>query len=234
MQEVFTKESLQEGQILAFDKPLGWTSFYLVNKIRYYLCKSSGIKKLKVGHAGTLDPLATGLLILCTGKATKRITEIQEMPKEYIAEINFEATTPSYDLETEIDATFDTRHITKNLINEKLSAFIGKIQQAPPLYSAKNINGVRAYELARKGVQRSLKKAEVEIFNFEIISFSNPVLTVKINCSKGTYIRSIARDLGEILNSGGHLTALKRTAIGDYTSDEAYNIEKFKKNLNIL
>jgi tRNA pseudouridine55 synthase len=234
MQKVFTKKSLQEGQILAFDKPLGWTSFYLVNKIRYSLCKSSGIKKLKVGHAGTLDPLATGLLILCTGKATKRIIEIQNMPKEYIAEVTLGATTPSYDLETEIDATFDTRHITEKLINEKLGAFIGKIQQAPPLYSAKNINGVRAYELARKGVQKNLKKSEIEIFNFEIISYDNPVLTVKINCSKGTYVRSIARDLGEILNSGGHLTALKRTAIGDYTANDAYNIEKFIKNLNIL
>ncbi len=234
MQAAFTKESLQEGQILAFDKPLGWTSFYLVNKIRYYLCKSSGIKKLKVGHTGTLDPLATGLLILCTGRATKKITEIQEMPKEYIAEVTLGATTPSYDLETEIDATFNTDHITEKLIDEKLNTFIGKIQQKPPMYSAKNINGVRAYEFARKGVQKTLKMAEVEIFNFEIINFDTPVLTVKVNCSKGTYIRAIARDLGELLNSGGHLTALKRTAIGDYTSNDAYNIEKFKNSLNIL
>jgi tRNA pseudouridine55 synthase len=234
MQTTFTKESLLEGEILAFDKPLGWTSFSLVNKIRYNLCKESGMKKLKVGHAGTLDPLATGLLILCTGKATKKISEIQDMPKEYLAEVTLGTTTPSFDLETEINARFDTDHITIELIEEKLKTFTGKIQQTPPMYSAKNINGVRAYELARKGVHQSLKKAEVEIFNFEIIEFSNPVLILKINCSKGTYIRSIARDLGASLNSGAHLSALRRTAIGTYKSDDANNIEKFIKNLNIL
>ncbi len=230
----FTKENLLEGQILAFDKPMGWTSYYLVNKIRYYLCKLNSLKKLKVGHAGTLDPLATGLLILCTGKATKQIIKIQEMPKEYIAEITFGATTPSYDLETEIDETFDVEHITEKLITEKLGLFTGKIQQEPPLYSAKNIHGKRAYKYAREGVEKKLNPVEVEIFDHEIINFHSPVLKLKINCSKGTYIRAIARDLGKSLNSGGHLTALKRTAIGEYFLSDAYNIEKFKKNLNIL
>lgn len=234
MQSDFTKENIQEGQILVFDKPFGWTSFYLVNKIRYYLCKSFGFKKLKVGHAGTLDPLATGLLILCTGRATKKISEIQELPKEYVADITFGATTPSCDLETKIDETFKTGHITEKLIAEKLNLFKGKIQQIPPLYSAKNINGVRAYKLARKGIKKILNPVEVEIFDFNILSFNSPVLKLKINCSKGTYIRAIARDLGESIDSGGHLTALTRTAIGDNLLVNAYDIEKFKKILNIL
>ncbi|GAH40637.1 unnamed protein product [marine sediment metagenome] len=234
MQLDFTKESLQEGQILSFDKPYGWTSYYLVNKIRYYLCKFTGIKKLKVGHAGTLDPLATGLIILCTGKATKGITEIQKMPKEYIAEITFGATTPSHDLETRINKTYDIEHITMSLIAEKLASFRGKIQQIPPLFSAKNINGVRAYKLARKGIRKQLKAAEIEIYDYNILDFISPVIKLKIKCSKGTYIRAIARDLGERVGSGGYLTALKRTAIGDYLLVNAINVEKFKKKLNFL
>jgi len=234
MQQDYTRENLQKGEILAFNKPYGWTSYYLVNKIRYFLCKFSGLKKLKVGHAGTLDPLATGLIILCTGKATKRIGEIQNMPKEYIAEIQLGATTPSYDLETKIDQTFKFRHINEKLIAQKLNLFKGKIQQIPPLYSAKNVRGVRAYELAREGVIRALNPVEVEIFDSELIEFKSPLLKIKIICSKGTYIRAIARDLGKSLNSGGYLTALERTAIGNYSLANAFEVEKFKKKLNIL
>lgn len=230
----YSADSLKEGLILPFDKPRGWTSFSLVNKVRYQLCKYSGIKKLKVGHAGTLDPLATGLLILCTGKATKRITEIQEMPKIYEAEITFGGTTPSYDMETEIDKTFSTDHITKELLTEKINGFVGKSDQRPPLFSAKNINGVRAYTYAREGVKKNLKSQKIEIFSFEIIDFNKPVLKAKIKCSKGTYIRAIARDLGSAVNSGAFLSGLIRTGIGDYTIDRAINTEKFERKLNIL
>ena len=230
----FSADSLKEGLILPFDKPYGWTSFKLVNAIRYQLCKHAGIKKLKVGHAGTLDPLASGLLILCTGKATKRISEIQEMPKIYDAEITFGGTTPSVDLETEIDKRYCTGHITLELIVEAINKFVGRIEQVPPLFSAKNINGTRAYTFAREGIQKELKPQIVEIFSFEIIAFTLPVLKVRIECSKGTYIRSIARDLGYELNSGAHLSGLIRTGIGHYTLDMAITTEKFKEKLNIL
>ena len=230
----FSADSLKEGLILPFDKPYSWTSFRLVNRIRYLLCKHAGIKKLKVGHAGTLDPLARGLLILCTGKATKRIPVIQEMHKIYEAEITFGGTTPSADLETEIDKRYCTGHITMELIDEAINKFVGRIEQVPPLFSAKNINGTRAYTYARKGIQKELKPQIVEIFSFEIIAFTLPVLKVRIECSKGTYIRSIARDLGHELNSGAHLSSLVRTGIGQYTLDTAINTEKFKEKLNIL
>jgi tRNA pseudouridine55 synthase len=230
----FQKEDLLEGLVLKFDKPYRWTSFDLVNKVRHSLCKYYGIKKLKVGHAGTLDPLATGLLILCTGRATKQIQDIQTLPKEYIAEINLGATTPSYDLETEINNIFDTGHINESLLNNSIKKFIGHLSQVPPLYSAKYVDGVRAYELARTGVNMELKPSQIEIYNLEILNFKNPVVKLKINCSKGTYIRSLARDLGSELNSGGHLTALKRTAIGENTVDSAINVDIFIKKLNVL
>ena len=230
----FSAESLKEGLILPFDKPHGWTSFNLVNKVRYQLCRYAGIKKLKVGHAGTLDPLACGLLILCTGKATKRITEIQAMPKVYEAEITFGATTPSFDMETEIDGTYPTKHITKELLSQEIKGFIGRLEQVPPLFSAKNINGVRAYSYAREGVKKELKSQSIEIFTFSIVDYNNPVLKTKIQCSKGTYIRSIARDLGKAVNSGAFLSGLVRTGIGHYTLDMAINTEKFRRKLNIL
>ncbi|MGD2035398.1 MAG: tRNA pseudouridine(55) synthase TruB [Bacteroidales bacterium] len=230
----FTKEGLQEGQVLAFNKPYGWTSYYLVNKVRYYLCQYSGLKKLKVGHAGTLDPLATGLLILCTGRATKKIIEIQNMPKEYLAEITFGATTPSYDLETEIDKTYPVDHINEKVLYSAVRSFRGKIKQIPPLYSAKNLHGVRAYELAREGIEKELDPVEVEIFDIELLDFNSPVLKLRINCSKGTYIRAIARDLGENLASGAHLTSLVRTGTGRYILEDAFDIINFKKKLNIL
>lgn len=234
MEYDFSVDKLKEGLILPFDKPFGWTSFKLVNKVRYQLCRHGGIKKLKVGHAGTLDPLATGLLILCTGKATKRISEIQEMPKVYEAKITFGATTPSYDMETEIDKTFPVEHITEELLSQKINGFLGKSDQVPPLFSAKNINGVRAYKYAREGIEKKLRPQEIEIFSFTIIDFTKPMLKVRIQCSKGTYIRSIARDLGLAVDSGAYLSGLVRSEIGNYTLEKAIDIEKFERKLNIL
>jgi tRNA pseudouridine55 synthase len=227
----YTLEKLHEGIILPFDKPLNWTSFDLVNKIRKYLCKVNGVKKLKVGHAGTLDPLATGLLILCTGKSTKKIIEIQSLPKEYIAEINLGATTPSFDMETLIDKRYNTNHLNTDFIIEQLKKFVGEILQVPPLYSAKNINGKRAYELARLGIKKELKPSVVEIYNLELLDFLNPVLRLKIICSKGTYVRSLARDIGFELGSGGYLSSLRRTAIGHYSIDSALITENFIREL---
>jgi tRNA pseudouridine55 synthase len=223
------KELLLEGEIFPFDKPYGLTSFSIVNRVRYHLCKQTGLKKLKVGHAGTLDPLATGMLILCTGKATKKISEIQALPKEYIADISFGATTPSYDLETAIDKTYQSEHIDRELIEQKLKLFLGKIEQVPPLFSAKYINGVRAYELAREGSKKELMPSQIEIFKIDFLGYSAPVLRLKILCSKGTYIRSLARDLGIELRSGGFLSGLRRTAIGLYTEENAINFENFLK-----
>jgi len=234
MNSRFTEETLKEGMILPFDKPYKWTSFDLVNKIRRELCIHAGIKKLKVGHAGTLDPLATGLLILCVGKATRKIESIQNLEKEYIAEITFGASTPSFDLETEIEKEFPINHINRRLIEEKLKLFLGEIEQVPPLFSAKKFNGVRAYEYAREGIEKKMKPVRIVIRRLEILEYNPPVLTLKINCSKGTYIRSLARDLGESLDSGAHLSALRRTAIGSYRVDQAEQIENFQKKLNIL
>ena len=229
MNHQFTVEKLEEGLILPFNKPYGWTSFDLVNLVRKKLCQYVGIKKLKVGHAGTLDPLATGLLILCTGKATKKITSIQAMTKEYEAWITLGATTPSFDLETEIDNTYSINHINNSLLNEKISLFKGKIKQIPPLFSAKKIDGKRAY-----GIEKKMKPVEVEIFEIEIISYDKPVLKLNVKCSSGTYIRSLARDIGKKLNSGAYLSGLKRTAIGHFNIKEAIDLEKFQNNVNIL
>lgn len=229
MEFIYSKEELLEGLIISFNKPYNWTSFDLVNKLRKSLCQKYNLNKLKVGHAGTLDPLATGLLIICIGKATKKIDTFQALPKEYIAEITLGATTPSFDLETKIDQRYSFDHIDITKINNCLMKFVGNIEQVPPLYSAKFIEGTRAYELARNGVNKELKPTLVEIYNLEIISYHSPVLELKINCSKGTYIRSLARDIGKELNSGAHLTALKRTAIGDYTLESAFDIENFIK-----
>jgi len=222
-------ELLQEGEILPFDKPYGLTSFYLVNQVRYHLCRQTGLKKLKVGHAGTLDPLATGMLILCTGKATKRITELQALPKEYVAEITFGATTPSFDMETAIDNTYNTDHINRDLIEKKTKIFIGKIDQIPPMFSAKFINGVRAYEYAREGIKKELVASKIEIYKIDCLDYNPPVVKLKILCSKGTYIRALARDLGVVLGSGGYLSGLRRTAVGLYTEDKAINFENFLK-----
>ena len=234
MIDSYTSETLEEGLIIPFDKPYGWTSFDLVNLVRKKFCQFTGLKKLKVGHAGTLDPLATGLLILCTGRATKLIESIQAMVKEYEAEIILGATTPSFDRETDIDHTYPIQHINYSLIEEKVQLFKGKIKQIPPVYSAKKIEGTRAYEFARSGIAKKMGPIDIEIYDTKIIYYRMPVLKLKIICSRGTYIRSLARDLGFELNSGGYLSGLRRTAIGDYNIKEAMIIEKFQNKLNFL
>jgi len=219
----------EEGQVLLFDKPLYWTSFDLVNKVRNIIRYSLGLKKIKVGHAGTLDPLASGLMIVCTGRATKRIEDFLNLDKEYTATFTFGATTPSFDLETEIDEHFPADHITKELAKEKLESFLGEQKQVPPLYSAKLIDGKRAYEYARKGINIELEPATVYFKELELISFDLPEIKIRMRCSKGTYIRSFARDFGKSLNSGCHLSALVRNSIGEFKLCDAYSIEKFKE-----
>jgi tRNA pseudouridine55 synthase len=215
-----------EGYILPIDKPYTWTSTDVVRKIKNLLRNKAGIKKIKVGHAGTLDPLATGLLIVCTGKATKGIEVIQNGEKEYIADICFGATTPSFDLETTIDNQYPFEHIDENLIESVFPSFLGKQEQVPPLFSAKLIDGKRAYEYARSGKAPAMKPVGVEIYNLELLAYTAPVAKVKINCSKGTYIRSFARDLGFSLQSGGYLGKLRRTVSGNYHVDNALTIKE--------
>lgn len=217
------------GEVLYFNKPLGWTSFKVVGHARYHICKRLGVKKLKVGHAGTLDPLATGVMIVCTGKATKRIEEFQYHTKEYIADIRLGATTPSYDLEHEIDATYPTEHITRELVEETLKQFIGEIQQVPPAFSACMVNGTRAYDLARKGEEVELKPKLLVIDEIELLDCQLPDIRVRVVCSKGTYIRALARDIGEALHSGAHLTALQRTRVGDVRLEDCLNPLDFKE-----
>ncbi len=231
MERPFTAEEIKEGQIILFDKPYGWTSFQLVNKIRWLLCRKHGWKKLKVGHAGTLDPLATGLMIICVGKATKKIPDLMAFDKEYIAEVKFGETTPSFDKETEVDQQFPIEHITENLIQEKIKELKGEIEQVPPIFSAKQINGVRAYDYARKGIDIELKASKVIINSLELMNLEMPMASFRVNCSKGTYIRSLARDLGKLLDSGAYLTGLIRTKINEYQLDKAISIEYFEKNL---
>lgn len=214
------------GEVLYIDKPLHWTSFTLVRKLRAKICGKLKIKKLKVGHAGTLDPLATGVMIICTGKKTKMIESFQYQTKEYIAEIALGATTPSYDLETEIDATFPTGHITRELVEEKLKNFTGRIEQIPPAYSACKINGERAYNLARNGEEVELKPKVLVIDEIELLEFAETSVKIRVVCSKGTYIRALARDIGEALGSGGHLTGLTRTRVGDITLDKCIKAEE--------
>lgn len=216
-----------EGEVLYFNKPLTWTSFNLVAKIKYPLLRKLRVKKIKVGHAGTLDPLATGVMIVCTGKATKRIEEFQYQTKEYIATIQLGATTPSYDLEKEIDATYPTEHITQELVIETLRKFIGSIEQVPPAFSACKIAGERAYELARAGKEVELKPKTLVIDEIELLECNLPEIKIRVVCSKGTYIRALARDIGESLGSGAHLTGLIRTRIGDVTLANCMEIDTF-------
>ncbi len=218
----------QQGEIIYCNKPLGWTSFDLVAKIRYKISRFLKVKKIKVGHAGTLDPLATGVMVICTGRATKKIENFQYQTKEYIATIYLGATTPSFDLETEIDQTYPTEHITEELVKENLKGFIGRIEQIPPAYSACKVNGERAYELARNGVQVELKPKILQIEDIELLSYNMPEITIRIVCSKGTYIRALARDIGTTLGSGGHLTSLTRTKIGDISLKECMSIEEIE------
>lgn len=212
------------GEILYIDKPLGWTSFDAVKRLRGALSRRLGFKKIKVGHAGTLDPLATGVMILCTGRATKRIEELQAGVKEYVATIALGATTPSFDLETEIDATYPTGHITRELVEETLKKFTGRIEQIPPAFSACKIEGQRAYDLARKGQEVELKPKILVIDEMELLDYAPGSITVRVVCSKGTYIRALARDIGQALGSGGHLTALRRTRVGDVTVDRCLSV----------
>lgn len=216
-----------EGEVLNFDKPYRWTSFAVVNKIRYHLCRKLGVKKLKVGHAGTLDPLATGVMTLCTGKATKRIEELQRGTKEYVATLMLGATTPSYDLEKPIDATYPTDHITRELVEQTLLKFKGNIEQVPPQFSACKVNGSRAYELARKGKEVEIKPKTLTIDEIELTDCKLPEITIRVVCSKGTYIRALARDIGEALDSGAHLIALRRTRVGDVRVEDCLDPMKF-------
>lgn len=222
----------QEGEILYFDKPLGWTSFDLVNRIRYKISRHLNVKKIKVGHAGTLDPLATGVMIICTGRATKRIEEFQYQTKEYIATLKLGATTASFDLETEVDNTYPTEHITRELVESTLTNFIGSIEQVPPAFSACKINGNKAYELARKGLEVNLKAKLLVIDEIELLSYQQDEIKIRVVCSKGTYIRALARDIGLALNSGAHLTGLQRTRIGEITLDKCMSIEDVDDLLN--
>ncbi len=222
----------KKGEILYFDKPYGWTSFGLVAKVRYALCKKLGVKKLKVGHAGTLDPLATGVLVLCTGKATKLIPELQAHTKEYVATIRLGATTPSFDLEKEIDAVYPTEHITQALVEETLKKFIGEIYQVPPVFSACKVNGDRAYDLARKGEAVELQPKLLVIDELELLRCELPEIEVRVVCSKGTYIRALARDIGEALNSGAHLTALRRTRVGTVRVEDCLQLDSFQEWLD--
>ena len=218
--------NFKDGAIICVNKPYGWTSFGVVNKVRYFVCRKQGVKKLKVGHAGTLDPLATGVMILCTGRATKRIEEFQAHTKEYVATLRLGATTPSFDLEKEIDATYPTDHITRELVEETLRQFVGSIEQAPPAFSACKVDGKRAYDLARKGREVELKPKTLVIDEIELLACELPDIRIRVVCSKGTYIRALARDIGIALHSGAPLTALERTRVGDVRLEDCLALDQ--------
>ena len=226
-----TGEDYKEGQVLLIDKPLNWTSFQVVSKLRWAIRKHFDIKKIKVGHAGTLDPLATGLLVICTGKMTKQIDTFQGQEKEYTGTIVLGSTTPSFDLETEINETFSTEHITEALIHETTKQFIGDIEQYPPVFSAVKKDGKRLYEFARAGKEVEIKPRTVQISEFEITNIRGLEVDFRVVCSKGTYIRSLANDFGKALDSGGHLSALRRTRIGDFNVEKAQTIDGFMKTV---
>jgi tRNA pseudouridine55 synthase len=224
----------QKGEILLFDKSLDWTSFDLVRKLRNFLCRKTGIKKLKVGHAGTLDPKATGLMIVCTGKETRNIDLIQAKEKEYIATIKIGATTPSYDLETEENEFFPTDHISSDYLNAALNKFMGENDQIPPLFSAVKVEGKRAYEHARKGSDIALQPKKITISELEVLNYAPTEIVLRIVCSKGTYIRALARDLGKELNSGAYLVGLRRTRIGKFKIDDAWLVQDFIENFSVI
>jgi len=226
-----TEEDFKNGQVLLIDKPLEWTSFQVVNKLRWHIKQRFKLKKIKVGHAGTLDPLATGLLIICTGKQTKEIHTYQGQKKEYTGTFSIGATTPSYDLETEVNETFSTNHITEALLKETTKQFLGEIWQKPPIFSAIKKDGKRLYELARKGETTEIKARAVTVSEFEITNINLPKVDFRVVCSKGTYIRSLAYDFGKALHSGAHLSALRRTKIGDFSVEKSASIESFIESL---
>lgn len=221
------------GEILVFDKPYKWTSFDVVGKVRWLLCRKLGVKKLKVGHTGTLDPLATGVVVVCTGKKTKLIDQLQQHIKEYVAVLQLGSTTPSYDLEKEIDCTYPTEHITRALIEEVIPTFLGEQWQIPPIFSAVKIDGKRAYKLARKGEEVDLQAKLLTIDSIDVLEFNEALMQLKIRvvCSKGTYIRALARDIGKALNSGAHLIELRRTRVGDIRVEDCLTIQDFEKML---
>ena len=225
------KEQFLNGEIILIDKPLDWTSFQVVNKIRWLIRSTFGIKKIKVGHAGTLDPLASGLLILCTGKMTKSIEQFMGQEKEYTGTFTLGSTTPSYDLETEVDNTFPTDHITEELLQATLNQFVGTIDQYPPIFSALKKDGKRLYEFAREGIEVEIPARKVNIHSFELTQKAIPKVDFKVICSKGTYIRSLANDYGKALNSGALLSALRRTRIGEFNIEHAISIEDFEKQI---
>jgi tRNA pseudouridine55 synthase len=231
--DVFTPHTtdFQKGVLIPVNKPLDWTSFDVVNKIKYLLKYQRDIPKIKIGHAGTLDPRATGLLLICTGKATKQIESLQNLGKTYLARVKLGATTPSFDTETEINETFPTDHITKENLVETIQDFIGSISQTPPDFSALRVKGKRAYEMARQGKKTNLKPRTVSIQSIEVLEFAKPYFTISVSCHKGTYIRSLANDIGKALNSGAYLTDLTRTQIGNYQLVDAYNVASIE---NIL
>ncbi len=229
--DVRTKEDFLNGQLLLIDKPLGWSSFQAVNKLKWVIRKKFGLKKIKIGHAGTLDPLATGLLLICTGKFTKKINELQGQEKEYTGTVTLGATTLSYDLETEVDRTFPIDHITEELIQRAAADFVGDIEQVPPIFSALKKDGKRLYEYAREGKTVEIKKRVITISEFEITRIKLPEVEFRVVCSKGTYIRSLAHDLGVVLKSGGHLSQLRRTKIGLFNVDKALDPLVFGENL---
>ena len=222
----------REGYIAVIDKPLEWTSTDVVRKIKYALVNRLGYKKIKIGHAGTLDPLATGVLLICIGKATKMVNALQGEEKEYVAELELGATTPSHDMEHPIDKRFPTEHITRELIDEALLSLTGERLQAPPIYSAKKVEGVRAYEFARAGEEVELKKALINIYEIEVLDFTMPYLKLRVRCSKGTYIRSLAYEVGQALNSGAYLRSLRRTRSGGFTAENGYKLENFLEKLS--
>lgn len=231
MPEITPHTDFISGAVLLIDKPVDWSSFDMVKKVRNMISKKIGVKKLKVGHAGTLDPLATGLMIICTGKATKEIEKYQGLEKEYIATLHLGKSSPSCDLETEVDQSFPTEHITLDLINRVLQDFKGENLQVPPVFSAKRVGGRRAYDFARKGEELAMRPQLVNISELEILDFMAPELTLKIKCSKGTYIRALARDIGKALDSGAYLASLRRTKIGQFSVDEALILKKFEEIL---
>lgn len=223
-----------EGRILYLNKPLHWTSFDVVNRVRGVLCRALGTKKLKVGHAGTLDPLATGVMVLCTGKATKQIDRLQAGVKEYVATLELGATTPSFDLEHPVDAHYPTEHITRALVDEVLQQFRGEIWQVPPVYSAVKIDGKRAYDYARKAQEVEIQPKLLVIDELEVLHFALPVLTIRVVCSKGTYIRALARDIGRALHSGAHLTVLQRTRVGDVSLADCREIDEVVADITAM
>lgn len=228
-----TKEDFLNGQILLIDKPLEWSSFQAVNALKWAIRKKFSLKKIKIGHAGTLDPLATGLLIICTGKFTKKIPELQGQVKEYTGTFTLGATTPSYDMETEVNETFPTDHLSDKLIHEATKSFLGEIEQVPPIFSALKKDGKRLYELAREGKQVEIKSRKIEILEFEITRIALPEVDFRVVCSKGTYIRSLAHDFGKAVGSGAYLSKLRRTKIGDFNVNNATTPQMFKERLGV-